>query len=234
MQSLLSITLICCCLWPTFAAAGPFQAGLSALERGHYSTAMRAWLNLAKEGAPEGQNNAGHMYEEGYGVSQNYVQAMKWYKQAADQGLPEAEHNVGMLYYHGYGTAKNERVAVKWFKRAAQQGLADSEYMLGLAYHQGKGVPLDYEFAKYWFLKSAKQSYANGQFMLAFMFQAGDGGDSEPFKALVWSELARRNGKADASDISDLSKLLVADEEIPKAVAYADECVKTNYEECPQ
>mgnify|MGYP000647756074 FL=1 len=106
--------------------------------------------------------------------------------------------------------------------------------MLGLAYHQGKGVPLDYEFAKYWFLQSAKQSYANGQFMLAFMFQAGDGGNSEPFKALVWSELARRNGKTDASDISDLSKLLVADEEIPKAIGVADECVKTNYKKCPQ
>lgn len=234
MKSFLHIALTCWFLCPILAAADPFQAGLSALERGHYSTAMRAWLNLAKEGSSEAQNNAGHMYEEGFGVSQNYTKAMKWYKEAADQGLPEAEHNVAMLYYHGYGTAKNERVAVKWFKRAAQQGLADSEYMLGLAYHQGKGVPLDYEFAKYWFLKSAKQSYANGQFMLAFMLQAGDGGDSEPFKALVWSELARRHGKTDASDISDLSKLLVTDEEIPKAIAFADECVKTNYEKCPQ
>ena len=214
--------------------AGPFEAGLSALDRAHYATAMRAWLELANEGAAEAQNNVGHLYEQGFGVSQNYATAMKWYRLAADQDLAEAQHNMGMLYYHGYGTAKNERVAIKWFKRAAQQGLADSEYMVGLAYHQGKGVPLDYELAKYWFLKSAKQSYANGQFMLAFMFQAGDGGDSEPAKALVWSELARRNGKADASDISDLSKLLVADEEIPKAITYADECVKTNYEKCPQ
>jgi TPR repeat protein len=93
---------------------------------------------------------------------------------------------------------------------------------------------LDYEFAKYWFLKSAKQSYANAQFMLAFMLQAGDGGEPEPFKALVWSELARRNGKTDADDISNLSKLLVGDEDIAKALVYADQCLETNYEKCPQ
>ena len=174
------------------------------------------------------------MYEEGYGVSQSYARAMAWYKQAAEQGLPEAQHNVGMLYYHGYGTAQNYPVAKQWFKRAAQQELADSQYMLGLAYHQGKGVGLDYEFAKYWFLKSAKQSYANAQFMLAFMLQAGDGGEPEPLKALVWSELARRNGKTDADDISNLSKLLVGDEDIAKALVYADQCLATNYEKCPQ
>lgn len=232
MKYFLRIIIVCSCMASPLALGEAFQAGLNALERGHYSTAMRAWLKLARDGAAQAQNNVGHMYEEGYGVSQSYAQAMAWYKQAAEQGLPEAQHNVGMLYYHGYGTAQNYPVAMQWFKRAAQQELADSQYMLGLAYHQGKGVGLDYEFAKYWFLKSAKQSYANAQFMLAFMLQAG--GEPERFKALVWSELARRNGKTDADDISNLSKLLVKDEDIAKALVYADQCLKTNYEKCPQ
>ena len=234
MKYFLRIIIVCNCMASPLALGEAFQAGLNALERGHYATAMRAWLKLARDGAAEAQNNVGHMYEEGYGVSQSYARAMAWYKQAAEQGLPEAQHNVGMLYYHGYGTAQNYPVAKQWFKRAAQQELADSQYMLGLAYHQGKGVGLDYEFAKYWFLKSAKQSYANAQFMLAFMLQAGDGGEPEPLKALVWSELARRNGKADADDISNLSKLLVGDEDIAKALVYADQCLATNYEKCPQ
>ena len=234
MKYFLRIIIVCNCMASPLALGEAFQAGLNALERGHYSTAMRAWLKLARDDAAEAQNNVGHMYEEGYGVSQSYARAMAWYKQAAEQGLPEAQHNVGMLYYHGYGTAQNYPVAKQWFKRAAQQELADSQYMLGLAYHQGKGVGLDYEFAKYWFLKSAKQSYANAQFMLAFMLQAGDGGEPEPLKALVWSELARRNGKTDADDISNLSKLLVGDEDIAKALVYADQCLATNYEKCPQ
>ena len=234
MKLLLRAVLFCCCIIPPFAVADAFQAGLSAMERGHYSTAMRAWLKLGKAGAAEAQNNVGHLYEEGYGVSQNYAEAMVWYRQAADQGLAEAQHNVGMLYYHGYGVAKNFRESLKWFKRASQQDLADSQYMLGLSYHQGKGVGLDYEFAKYWFYKSAVQSYANAQFMYAYMLQAGDGGESEPLKALVWSELAERNGKTDASDISNLSRLLVEDAEQARVPALASQCLESNYEQCPK
>ena len=207
MNYFLRLMIVCSCMASPLTLGEPFEAGLSALERGHYATAMRAWLKLARSGVAEAQNNVGHMYEEGYGVSQNYAQAMIWYKQAAEQGLPEAQHNVGMLYYHGYGTAQNYRVAISWFNRAAQSDLADSQYMLGLAYHQ---------------------------FMLAFMLQAGDGGDSEPFKALVWAELARRNGKMDTADISGLSKLLVDDEDVANALVSADRCLETNYEQCPQ
>ena len=93
---------------------------------------------------------------------------------------------------------------------------------------------LDYEFAKYWFYKAAIQGYANAQFMYAYMLQAGDGGESEPAKALVWSELASRNGKTDASDISNLSKLLVDDDELAKVPALARQCLESNYQQCPK
>ena len=234
MKQVLRNLLFCCCIASPLAIADGFQAGLAALERGHYATAMRAWLKLGRDGVAEAQNNIGHLYEEGYGVSQNYAEAMAWYRQAADQGLAEAQHNVGMLYYHGYGVAQNFRESLKWFTRASQQDLPDSQYMLGLSYHQGKGVALDYAFAKYWFHKSAIQDYANAQFMYAYMLQAGDGGESEPMKALVWSELASRNGKTDASDISNLSKLLVDDDELAKVPDLARQCIESNYQQCPK
>jgi hypothetical protein len=66
------------------------------------------------------------------------------------------------------------------------------------------------------------------------MLQAGDGGESEPFKALVWAELAKRNGKTDASDISDLSRLLVDDIQQARVPALASQCLETNYEQCPK
>ena len=91
--------------------AGPFEAGLGALDRAHYATAMRAWIDMAREGVTEAQNNVGHLYETGYGVSQNYTEGMNWYKQAAAQGLAEAQHNVAMRYYQGYGVAENQRAA---------------------------------------------------------------------------------------------------------------------------
>ena len=38
-----------------------FDAGVAANERGHFATALRAWLPLAEEGVAEAQNNVGHM-----------------------------------------------------------------------------------------------------------------------------------------------------------------------------
>ena len=87
MKQILRNLLFCCCIASPLAIADGFQAGLAALERGHYATAMRAWLKLGRAGVAEAQNNIGHLYEEGYGVSQNYAEAMAWYRQAADQGL---------------------------------------------------------------------------------------------------------------------------------------------------
>ena len=214
--------------------AGPFEAGLSALDRAHYATAMRAWLELANEGAAEAQNNVGHLYEQGFGVSQNYATAMKWYRLAADQGLAEAQHNMGMLYYHGYGVAENQRTAASWFKRAALQDLVDSEYMLGLAYHEGKGVGLNYELAQYWFKKAALKAYGNAQFMYAFMLQAGEANEPKSFEALVWSEVARLNGQAGTFDIAYIAKLKLEDEQIIEAEARALSCVESSYSDCPE
>ena len=48
--------------------SGDFNAGLSALQRAHYATAMRAWIGMANDGIAEAQNNVGHLYEEGFGA----------------------------------------------------------------------------------------------------------------------------------------------------------------------
>ena len=225
--------ILCLALISGSALGGPFEAGLSALDREHYATAMRAWLKLANEGAAEAQNNIGHLYEQGFGVSQNYTEAMNWYRKAADQGLAEAQHNMGMLYYHGYGVAENQRTAASWFKRAALQDLVDAEYMLGLAYHEGKGVELNYQLAKHWFKKAALKAYGNAQFMHAFMLQAGAAGKSKPFEALIWSEVARLNGQPSTSDIADIAKLKLEDEQIGEAEKLALRCVESGYADCP-
>jgi len=96
-----------------------FDAGLAAKDRGHFATAIRSWLPLAEAGSAEAQNNIGHMFEEGLGVSQNYQTAMSWYRKAAEQDLAQAQHNVGLLYYNGYGVQANPREAVRWFRQSA-------------------------------------------------------------------------------------------------------------------
>ena len=225
-------------VWLQLAAstvsADSFEAGSRAMERKHYATAMRAWRGLAKEGVPQALNNIGHLYEQGYGVSQDYSEAMNWYKQAASKGLAEAEHNVGMLYNQGFGVAKNNQEAVKWFRRAAKQELADSQYMLGLAYYQGSGVKLSYSKAKPLFLKAAKKDYSPAQFMFGYMLQAGEGAKKpDSFKALIWASIALKNGQREAEDLVNIAKLLLEEAEVVEAEKAVNICLRSSFSNCP-
>ena len=210
-----------------------FESGLASKDRGHYATALRAWLPMAESGNAEAQNNVGFMYEEGLGVPQNYLLAMNWYRQAADGGLSEAQHNMGMLYHHGYGVAENLGEAFRWFKMAADQDLAESEYMLGLAYENGEGTELNYAEAKRLFLSAARKNYVPAQMMYAFMLQAGEGGDSEPFSAYIWGKIAESNGSESAIDITTMSTVQLDDEEIIEAEEIIAECLASSLDECP-
>ena len=211
-----------------------FESGLASKDRGHYATALRAWLPMAESGNAEAQNNVGYMYEEGLGVPQNYLLAMNWYRQAADNGLAEAQHNMGMLYHHGYGVAENLGEAFRWFKMAADQELAESEYMLGLAYENGEGTELNYAEAKKLLLSAARKNYVPAQMMYAFMLQAGEGGDSQPFSAYIWGKIAEKNGSESAIDITTMSTVQLDDEEIVQADQLIAECLAKSLDECPE
>jgi TPR repeat protein len=211
-----------------------FDAGIAAMERGHYATAMRAWLPLANSGIAQAQNNMGHMYEEGFGVAQNYTTALDWYRKAADAGLAEAQQNVGLLYYYGYGVAENAREAVRWFQMAADQDLAAGEYMLALAKQQGKGTALDYAGARTLFLSAARKNYGDAQLMYAFMQQAGEGADSNPFSGYVWGKIAEANGVETAVDVTAISAILLSDEETARAESTIAMCLAEGLNECPE
>ena len=218
----------------SFAQQDRFESGLASKDRGHYATAIRAWLPMAESGNAEAQNNIGYMYEGGLGVPQNYLMAMNWYRQAADSGLAEAQHNMGMLYHHGYGVAENFTEAFRWFKMAADQELAESEYMLGLAYQSGEGTSLDYAEARRLFLSSARKNYTPAQMMYSFMLQAGEGSDSLPFSAYVWGKIAESNGSESAIDITTISTIQLEDDEIIEAEGIITECLTVSLADCPE
>jgi TPR repeat protein len=56
------------------------------------------------------------MYENGKGISQDYVEAAKWYRREAEQGYIWGEVNIGRCYYTGEGVPKN---CVEAYKRAS-------------------------------------------------------------------------------------------------------------------
>ena len=138
------------------------KAGIEAMDRGHYATALRAFRNLAKTGDSQAENNIGYLYERGLGVPQDYGMALKWYKLSASKNLPEAQHNVGLLYHYGYGVAKNQSEAKKWFEKSARKGFADSEFMMGHLYQNGWGVRQSGIKALAWYKRAAKKRQNRG------------------------------------------------------------------------
>jgi hypothetical protein len=103
-------------------ASGGTNGGHAAFNQGDYDTALREWRPLAEQGNPGAQLNLGFMYDNGYGVPQNYKEAIKWYRKAAEQGNDRAQYNLGLMYDSGYGVPQDYVQAHMWYNIAGVAG----------------------------------------------------------------------------------------------------------------
>jgi len=71
------------------------------------------------------------MYDNGAGVSRDYVAARKWYARAAELKNGDAEYRLGMLLEAGLGGKKDQASADEMYKRAADHGSQDAEIKIG-------------------------------------------------------------------------------------------------------
>jgi TPR repeat protein len=100
-------------------AAGPFEDGLAAYDRGDYAIALRFWRLLGDQGNAAAQLNIGLMYYNGQGVPQDYAEAVKWFRKAADQGYAAAQDNLGFMYDNGESVLQDYVRAHMWYNLAA-------------------------------------------------------------------------------------------------------------------
>jgi uncharacterized protein len=68
---------------------------------------MRWYRKAAEQGDGLAQDRIGRLYEEGWGVAQDYHEAMRWYQQGAERGNAYAQKNIGRLYYLGRGVTQD-------------------------------------------------------------------------------------------------------------------------------
>ena len=231
------VALLCVCAMQAPASAqvtskDANEIGIAALERGHNSTAMRAWLGPARAGDAFAQSNIGYLYEHGLGVRQSYVEALEWYRRAANQNLAQAQLNIGMLYFYGYGVERNAREAVRWFRQSAKQDLKDAQYMMGVAHFEGQGAVASAPIALEWFVKASKQNHPNAQLMAANMYINGDTGKIDAFAAHVWADLAALGGNTDASLVRDYASFKLERSEIATAIEVAKQCLVSAFKAC--
>jgi len=53
------------------------------------------------------------MYENGHGVSQDYVQAVEGYRKAVDQVNADVQWSLGVMYEHGHGVSQDYARAIE-------------------------------------------------------------------------------------------------------------------------
>ena len=208
------------------------RAGLAAMDRQHYATAMRAWSDLAVAGDPEAQHNIGYMYEEGLGVTQQYDVAMEWYRRAASGGLAEADHNLGMMYVDGRGAAKSWAQGLIHFRKAAEKGLVESRYMIALSYFEGEGQIQNRRLAYEGFRETAIEGYADSQYMLSFMLLDGADVKRRSAQAYVWASLALIQGQQQAEEIRDAASMRIDETETQDALFVLSQCEASGARGC--
>jgi len=122
MRDLIKIGCVALVLSVSLAApvaAGPFEDGIAAHNRGDYATALRLWRPLADQGHASAQFLLGGMYALGQGVPQDYAETVRWYRKAADQGDARAQSFLGVMYANGHGVRQDYVQAHKWCNLAA-------------------------------------------------------------------------------------------------------------------
>ena len=112
------------------AIAGRLEDGLTAYQRGDYSTAIRLLQPFAEEGNLRAQIRLGAMYYDGIGVPRDRVEAFKWYQLAAAKGSVEAQYTLGDLYSKGRGVQTDVVLAHMWFSLAVAQGHPDASHLI--------------------------------------------------------------------------------------------------------
>lgn len=88
----------------------------------NYVRAAECYMRAANAGHAAAQNNIGHFYHQGWGVSKDLGKAAYWYRLAALQGLPLAQSNYGTCLEFGWGVRANRSEAIEWYRKAARQG----------------------------------------------------------------------------------------------------------------
>ena len=207
------------------------NAGLAALKREHYATALRSWMPLAEAGDPEAQANVGYMYEEGLGVSQQFDAAVGWYEKAAASGSMQANHNLGMIYAEGRGKPQSWVRALRYFEVAASD-IPASRYMIGYTFFQGEGNVQNRPRAFREFMDAALDGYADAQYMIAFMYLDGSGIPKQPMQAYVWASLAHENDQSQAAELVDAASNRMSSGQTMRADGLIKACIDAGLESC--
>ncbi|MGN1357526.1 MAG: tetratricopeptide repeat protein [Succinivibrionaceae bacterium] len=153
-----------------------------AFENQKYDEALKACVASSDQGDAVSSNLLGAMYENGYGVEQDFSRAFDYYKKAAEKELPEALNNLADLYQKGQGVDQNPDDARFYYAKAARMGDPNA----GITMYRllmDKSSPEYSPQEAYRYLEvAADGGYPEAQYLLALdLLAQGDSDKSEEY-----------------------------------------------------
>ena len=77
---------------------------------------------MLDQGEAEAQVLLGSMYEQGWGVPQDYGIALSWLRKAAEQGSAKGQALLGGMYVMGHGVPQDFVIGHMWLNLATAAG----------------------------------------------------------------------------------------------------------------
>lgn len=145
---------------------------------------FKTWLEQAKSGDSQAQNDLGYCYLKGLGVKVNYVEAKKWFEKSSAQGNTNAMVNLGFVYQNGAGIQQNYDMAAKLYRQAADGDNIVGKNNLGLMYVNGIGINKDYSEAAKLFKQASDAGNMDAMSNLGYLYQKGYGLPKDFHKAV--------------------------------------------------
>ncbi|EFA81938.1 hypothetical protein PPL_05171 [Heterostelium album PN500] len=108
----------------------------------------------AEMGIDLAQNNAGWMYDQGFGVLEGDDEsdidrnAFRYYSHSAEQKNPYAHLKMGDYFYYGRGSPVSVELAADAYQQAANLQNSQASFNLGYMHQFGQGRPQDFHLAK--------------------------------------------------------------------------------------
>lgn len=164
---------------------------VSFLSNATAQTVYSQFIEAAKHGNPEAQNNIGVCYDQGgMGVAQDLNQAFLWYNKAAVQNYALAQYNMGCCYMYGRGVGMDYKKAVEWFRKSADNDCPNAQYNLGVCYMNGQGLPQNHTLALYWYKKAAENNFPLALYNVGLYYYNGYGVEKSYESAVAYFQKA--------------------------------------------
>ena len=169
---------------------GYMGMGCIADEEKSYEAAYENYNKVLEEKEPYFMyfacNQIGWLYQNGFGVEQDYSLAMEYFEKSFDLGSPVAMNNIGWSYQNGFGVEQDYTLAFEWYMKSANLGCFGGINNIGWFYLNGLGIEQDYSLAMDYFKKGADLGDSAAMNNIGWIYENGLGVEQDYELAFEW------------------------------------------------